>query len=300
MSSYETLPCFLVRPHISVWPARKLDRKAAEKARQEAAAGTKAGVAVYKSLVADDALEAVKAIDRKARAEHQRRTVPWYYDGPGAIASTGYAEYMAAMESLQREFHTSVDAFLADYEAARAAAPMFLGALYNAADYPSATELRGKFRFEVACEPMPMSTDFRVQGLDERHKNEIKKQMEDRFAESMASAQQAAWDRIIKRVQTMMDKLRGYKPADANAKTVGVFRDSLVDNVKELIDVLPSLNITNDPELTAIAVRLSRELCAYSADALRENADLRENVAGKAEAALQDIWAKRRAQRQAA
>ena len=290
---------FLVRPSISVWTARKLDRAVTRKTADQNHATDKARVKVYKSLISDKALEAVQEISNKARSEHRKRTVPWHYDGPGAITAAGYADYLREMESLQAAFSQAVEALLSAYAPAREAARADLGTMYDETDYPAVDVLRQRFSFTVASEPIPQSADFRVVGLSDAQSKSIKADMEKRLNEALEKAQGDCWDRIVKRVEHMRDTLRQYQSADesTSGKVQGKFHDTLVGNVRELISVLPSLNITNNPDLTAIAVRLERELCAEEASTLREDATTRKSVADSAEQILQDVWAKRRATR---
>lgn len=290
---------FLVRPTISVWTASKLDKKATRETRDANGATAKAGVRVYKKLIAADALDSIQRIATAGRNEHRARTVPWQYDGPGAITAAGYADYVKAMDTLRGQFDTAVHVFLAVYNDERRAAIVNLGDMFCDADYPSAVDVAAKFSFTISAEPMPQSADFRVAGLSQSATDAIKAEMDTRFKAAVDAAQANAWDRVVKHVEHMQMKLAAYKPAGKDTKAEGIFRDSLVSNIQELIAVLPSLNITNDPELTAIAVRLERELCASSVETLRNDDSARQDVAEKAKDIMQDIWAKRRAGREA-
>ena len=67
-------------------------------------------------------------------------------------------------------------------------------------------------------------------------------------------------------------------------KTAQCFRlnkDSLIGNAQELCTVLDGLNITNDPAITALALRISDELI-HPPSVLRNNPVLRAQVAAAA------------------
>src|SRR5215831_2966775 len=166
---------FLVRYSCSTWTARKMDKTATKEAKARAGAGDKAGVRVYKSVIAADALDKVISIAGAARNEHRKRTVPWAYDGPGAITAEGYPAYKAAMAGYEREFNVAVAHFYSVYATERENARQFLGALFNEQDYPTTAALHEKFSFAVTCEPMPDAENFRVQGLEPHVVEEIKK-----------------------------------------------------------------------------------------------------------------------------
>jgi ribosome maturation protein Sdo1 len=57
-----------------------------------------------------------------------------------------------------------------------------------------------------------------------------------------------------------------------------IFRDSLVDNAIELVDMLKCMNITNDPELEKSRKQLEQAMFGVSARELRESIDIRKDV----------------------
>jgi hypothetical protein len=275
---------FLVRLSVSCWTARKQDKAATKEARDRAGAGAKAGVRVYKSVIAAEALDKIHQIAGAARIAHRARTVPWQYDGPGAITATGYPAYKAAMAEYEREFHRAVAHFYTVYEAEREAARGYLGAMFNVLDYPTTTSLAEKFAFSVTAEPMPQADDFRIVGLAPEHVEEIKKDIVQNNANALQNANQTAWSRVIERVEKLKLGLSNYKGGGKD----GAFRDSLVENVKELADLIPSINVASDPELTRMQQKLIA-LTAYTADDLREDDALRAEIIKQASNVLAGI-----------
>ena len=80
-----------------------------------------------------------------------------------------------------------------------------------------------------------------------------------------------AWERVTTVLAKMIERLNEYTPsAGKGDRAKGIFRDSLVENVRELIAVLPSFNLTGDSFLATLADRMERELCAHEAEELRE------------------------------
>jgi len=53
---------------------------------------------------------------------------------------------------------------------------------------------------------------------------------------------------------------------------------SLVTNASDLADLLPKLNFTGDPALTALGTALKEKLCVYGADELRNNMSARRET----------------------
>src|ERR1700744_3225486 len=86
------------------------------------------------------------------------------------------------------------------------------------------------------------------------------------------------WTRIKDAVSHMVERL-----SDQEA----VFRDTLVENIKELIDVLPRLNFTGDENITDILHAM--KVLVVEPDNLRSDNSLRQAKAREADAILQRI-----------
>jgi hypothetical protein len=280
---------FLVRLSVSVWTARKMDKNATREAKARAGAQDRAGVKVYKSVIAAEALDKVASIANAARIEHRKRTVPWQYDGPGAITAEGYPAYKTAMAGYEREFHLATAHFYSVYAQERENAIGYLGNMFDPHDYPTTDSLREKFAFHVSAEPMPVAENFRVQGLAPQVVEEIKKDIVDNNAKALDNANVTAWTRVIERVEKLKVGLESYKPALSKGdKVEGIFKDSLIGNIKELADMIPSINVTNDVELKRMQQKLI-SLTAYTADDLRESDALRAEVVKQAGIVLSGI-----------
>jgi hypothetical protein len=65
-----------------------------------------------------------------------------------------------------------------------------------------------------------------------------------------------------------------------------IFRDSLVENVTEMVDLLRACNITNDPDMAGMADRLERALRGVTPEGLREDAYLRAETKRSIDAAI--------------
>jgi hypothetical protein len=87
----------------------------------------------------------------------------------------------------------------------------------------------------------------------------------------------------------MADRLRKYVVTENGVQNA--FRDSLVGNVRELVDLLPALNITGDPVLTDITKRMRESLTVYDGDTLRASAAARIETAKAADDILATVSA---------
>lgn len=276
---------------IRCWTARKYDRRISDATNE--AHNAKADAGRYnKALLGKDALATVTAISTKARTELYARTSPWMDDGPRILTAVGYLPFAREMRALRAEYGVAVSDFVASYDDFVSEAKSRLGSMFDPADYPSADEVAKRFGFDIVIQPVPQSGDFRVTaaGISDVEREAIKADIERRTADAINAAMQDVANRVVEKVGHMVEKLRAYTPArDTGDKAQGVFRDSLVENVRELADLLPSLNLTNDTRLDAIAARIKAELTFHDADELRDDVNARKLTADAAESILRDV-----------
>jgi hypothetical protein len=275
-----TEKAMLVSVVIPMWNGRKQDKAAS--AKVSADTGAKSGAArVYKSLVAGDALAKVTSIANEARRAHYARSLPWLDNGARIMSAEAYMTFAAEIREIKYRYESAVSEFIGDYDRHVSNARRDLGTLCNEGDYPSTSEIRRQFAFETRIWPLPVDTDFRV-ALGDGEGDAIRAQIAEQTRQALANAMADAFQRIAETVGTMAAKLAAYRPAEGKGdKSEGIFRDSLVENVRELVSVLPSLNVTGDARLSGLATRMA-DLCRYDADALREDATIRKEVADKA------------------
>ena len=93
---------------------------------------------------------------------------------------------------------------------------------------------------------------------------------------------------IISLVWVMSERLAAFSNKKEGERG-GYFKDTLVENVRELAELLPAFNFNNDPAFDALAKRIKNELCVEDAKALREHADVRETVKKSADDILKDV-----------
>ena len=160
--------------------------------------------------------------------------------------------------------------------------------MFKAADYPEAADLRNKFAMDCKVLPVPTSDDFRVD-ISDAQAQRIRAEIEEQVGEATRAAVRNIFERIAELAERMVDRLGAYKPATKKGeRSEGVFRDSLVENVRDMIAVLPALDITGDPRITSLTERL-KVLAEHDASVLREDEGKRRDVAHEAQAILDQI-----------
>ena len=278
----------LVGVEVRVWSARKLDRKVTDKVNREHGAVADAG-RYNKLLIEAKRLEEIVAVSSAARKLHYTMTKPWADEGLRILPNVLHQEFGNKFRTLKREFDLAADKFCTDYpryveERARA-----LNGMFNAADYPTPEEIRSKFKLDVRTFPVPEADDFRSDVLDNDTIADIRRELEATSENVLSGAMQDTVRQIVTTVSHMSERLKTYGKVDVGGKKISHFKDSLVENVRQLAELLPAFNLTNDPALTALTTRIKAELCVEDAKTLREHDTVRESVAKSADDILREV-----------
>lgn len=260
----------LVQLSISQWTARKYDKKATKEVTNANGATMDAGRFNKALLPMNDLLDNVHKKATLIRTEFYTNTLPWGMEGTMMLPSANYLSFMTDFRKQKSEWQYLVNQFVQGYDQLVGDARRTLGSLYNSADYPQRWEVAAKFDMDMAVFPVP-SADFRVSiGSDELSR--IQKDVEQRVKASQQKAMTEVWTRLYDRVKHMAEKL-----ADPKA----IFRDSMLENTREICALLPRLNFTDDPDLETMRQQVEATLLKHP-EALRNDPDLRRDTAAEA------------------
>ena len=259
----------LVELGISKWTGRKLDKRAS--ADVASANYAKTGVAnVHKKLLGDCAeLKAIDTIVGVARTAHYSMTMPWSDTGLRLLTTKAYFKYHETMTEIQASFDDCVNTFLQAYDWEITQAQAKLGDLFNRNDYPTTESLGNKFGFRLSYMPLPEAGDFRLD-INNEAQAEMKTHYETYYTTQLNNAMNDIWQRAFKCLSNMSERL-DY----ASHESKKVFRDTLVTNVLDIVDLLSVCNVTNDSQMEAMRMKLEDTLQGVTPDALREDEFLR-------------------------
>lgn len=244
----------LVSLNITGWSARRTDKKVnAEVADKH---NLKSKVGNYnKSLLPNcAAFDNVTSMAGALRNTLYHYTLPWMDNGTRILLAAGYELFAQAVKAKTEEYDRAVNAFLAEYPAHVEQARQDLNGLFDPADYPTVDALRGKFKATLKTFPMPDSQDFRV-SLSSEAVSLIRESIEESVKSACEDASRDAWTRVGKALAAMQERLTERLK---DPKTV--YRDTLFSNIAELVEILPALNITEDPALTKIAADIKAQI----------------------------------------
>jgi len=261
----------LVQLNASQWSARKLDQRRTEEIAATHGVASRVGRYNKDLLPSTDMLSKVIAKTAFIRNYVATNTLPWGMDGTRILPAKHYHEFQTGLSPHVQDWEQLVDAFVAEYPRLVGEAQAHLRDLFDANEYPDASDIRGKFRIGVTYLPLP-STDFRV-SLGEHEIEEIRRSVEERLNEAGVAAQRNIWDRLLERVDTIKTKM-----ADPSA----IFHSSLIEGTRELCDLVGKLNYMNDPQIEEMRNRVYSELGSLTPDVLRTDPVQRQDAAASA------------------
>lgn len=256
--------------NIGLWLGHRLDREATRKVVEGAGAATDAA-RVNKHLVPKEALKPVQTAASAIRLHFYDKTLPWKDNGDRLLTRAMYMPFIEEHERLTTRFNQEVVTFLDDtYLEARERAAFRMGDLFKSDDYPGPESLRRRFYVNLDIDIVTQAGDFRVQ-MDDEEVATIQQNMERAMQERLGKAMHDLWERLADTVGHFAGKMGSNE----------VFRDSTVRKLQEVVDLLPSLNVLDDPDLEAIRCDIRDRLTGFTP------ADLRNDKGTRAEAARQ-------------
>lgn len=258
----------IINLNIGQWSARKYDKNVSREVEQSHNAND-AG-RFNKLLIANEALKEIGKISNSARTYHYFNTLPWGDNGDRILPAANYFPYLAEMSKFKNDFENKVSEFIARYPDLKQDAKIRLGTMFNENDYPFTDDVQRKFSFRFSFMPVSDATDLRVQINDEEI-NRIKSDIEETVKTRISFAESEFIERIKETVSHYANTL---KEPDK------IFRDSLVGNIEQLIEISPLLNFTKNQHICEVTETIKNLVC--NPENLRTMPDFRREMSDKA------------------
>jgi hypothetical protein len=263
---------------IGLFNPKKTDRTVTREVLLSKNASHNAG-AFVKNILPEESIKPIQSEAAALRTWFYQNTLPWGDDAVRLLPVAQWDKFSDEMRARLASLNSLFDNFCNSYEQHRDKAILQLGALANPADYPPLNEVRSKFYVKVAYHPMPDSHDFRLDDMPEGAIAQIKADTDLRVAEAINEARNDLYTRLAERLQHIVSRM-----AETNKKREGTrIHASLIENLRDLCELIPNLNVTKDGELEKLRVRAMQEIGVYDIDEVRDNADVRAELKSKAE-----------------
>jgi hypothetical protein len=273
----------LVEVNISNWAGRKKDKRASVDVTHANHADKGVANVTKKLLANSDLLSAVQQHVTAVRNMHINMTMPWSNSGLRLLPTAQYFKYSQAMSAMQNEFDRLVVDFLSSYNDEVIDVQIKLGDLFSYDDYPAVDSLEKKFAFRMNYMPLPDAGDFRVD-IGNDALREIKDTYADFYAKQFDTAMNDVWTRLHKALTSMSERLDYGSKEDKK-----IFRDSLVGNVTDMIELLRVCNVNNSTQMAVMADKLEEAMSGVTPDALREDDFFRAETKAAVDAAIKSL-----------
>jgi len=264
-----TSSAMIVQVTISCWTGRKKDKSASATVTSQNYAD-KGTASVNKKLLGNcDELTAIQKFVANARNTNYASTMPWSDLGQRLLPTAAKFDYHQQMTGLMTEFYRMADSFCNNYTWEISRAQARLGDLFRREDYPTEESIRSKFSFTISYIPLPDAGDFRID-IGNEQQQVLKDHYSEYYSKQLASAMDDVWQRTYKALSNMSERL-DYSGNDKKK----IFRDTLVDNVIDMVELLTVCNVTGDGKMTRMANNLEDALRGVTPDGLRQSESLR-------------------------
>ena len=218
---------------------------------------------VQKYLVGKKSADYFRKIINKFRNDHYfPATFPWgdkttdYNSGKQKtewrlIPITKLDQLMDMVEIGKKQFDKEVDSFCERYPRLIEDARVQLGDTFKRRDYPSVNQIREKFYFDFEIEAVTeyeSTTDIRL-NCSEALKKRIEADAKKRVTNNVNAVMKEVVSGLLTQVDELAEKLVTYDPKN---KQKNFFKDASFNNLKKILDNLPSINndlLGNDADI---------------------------------------------------
>ena len=222
-----------------------------------------------------------------------RYTFPWIGSDLNLLPVKVYDSFKKDYDQRLAKHQSAIEDYISDYPSlvaqARLPAPHGLGNLFDADQYPSSDKISRLFHHSLEYMPLPDSGNF-VADIAQDAAMEAKASIERKIQEVVVHSFNNIVQRSERLVVLLVDKLSEYRPGQKQ----GCFRDSLIDNITDLADLIRKLNYTDDIVIDQIAIQLDR-LTRNTPEELRNSGLTRADIKSDGEALLAKLESMRKA-----
>jgi hypothetical protein len=279
----------------SKWSARKHDKQVSQEvANTHGLSDVNLG-AYRKQLIAKEALDEINALDSQARTVWIKYTSAGRKEGERILSNMFYTPCTTELRTIQAEREIAVQKFKSNFIQFKEDQKKKLNGLFREEDYPTLQELDDKFDMLIDIQPMPDAAEFVVAGIVDEEVKRIEAARAEQSKKMVADAMRETCTRLLETITGtekkpgLIQKLAKFEKLGSSVKHP--FRDTAISNIKDMLDLLPGLNLTNDPKINDIADRIRKELVSLSCEDLRNDDTLRETAINKADALADEITA---------
>ena len=267
----------IVNVEVNVWSATKQDRTISKEVTTAYKADDEAA-RVVKHLLAGDPTH-------KKLLNHRQTIYNWVkkrtYDWSGSnryLPMVSLMQFKQEFNQLEEEYKKLTDEFVEKYPDIVAAMAFKQGDMFDAQEYPSAEEVRSKFKMKLFVHPVP-ENDFRV-AIAEDIKEELQKHYAHEATTKVEEIMRDATERLVEFIKRIAHACRDVEPEGSEGTKVRKPKvyEGTIEGAKEMCSLLKDFNLTGDQRLEDMRQDLLATLNDVTAKDIRESDATRAHV----------------------
>ena len=224
------------------WSGVKYDNNRREDLHKQFGLKTKATFNVTKNLFGgeDTLLKEIRALGKHCREVSKFFCVGMLSEGLHILPYNLLFPHDAQVKEIKEKHDQKVVEFCDTYASRVADAVARSNGAVNASDFPSASEMEGKFELEVDIHAIPSSSALdKILGKGQ--------------AEVVAKAEKKLQDKVDESVANVFDRVHTTLEDLINIKKAQGFRPNSLNKIEALVNILPELNFSGDQRIAQIA-----------------------------------------------
>jgi hypothetical protein len=201
-----------------------------------------------------------------------------------------FMEFKETMAQLADELEAAVQRTILDrYDELRDKARTALKGLADEVPFPTYEKLKGKYRWQLGLEQLPRPEDLRVECLADYQMEELKAQMKDRQDKQLQGAVAKMVEQIRALIANLVEQITKRNEVRSGDERKTPLHDSLIENLREVCRIMPTLNIGDDSFLANLIQKVDQDLTNFDAETLKHSRLLRDELKDKANSILSDL-----------
>ena len=272
----------LVSVDVNVWSATKQDRVISDEVTHAKKADSSAGRFV-KNLLADDQFHKRVSNYRQTIYNWLKRSTFRWNNAQDILPVINLEKFKKEFNDHEVEFNRLLDSFINNYQAIVSNMAFKAGDMFNANDYPSASEVRNKFGIKLYVAEVP-AHDWRCQ-ISNDIAEDLKGQYERQAEGIITGILNEQVERITEVMESIshccgIDETKDSVSGETKTKRRKIY-ESTLDKAKDLCNTFKQFKpIENEVsnKLASAVAGLEATLSGVDSDLIRENDMVRDRV----------------------
>ena len=279
--------CLMVKLNRKKINRNKMDKALGQALRDEKDVSDASALRVNKSIFTKEATEEYMKIYAECSKYFYNVTLPWDDKGYRLLDVRMYKDFIKKMKHFTTKYRAAVLNFIDHIHDHIEGSKGMLNKAFNPADYKFLASNGGdnnemlleQFTLDVEYDVVTNGDDLRAV-LTETDREVVAEQINKQAVAKFAKANEHIIICLKDCVYAIHERL---------CKETNVFRDTLIGNLEELCDLIPKMNISNDPAIDALAATAKLKLTKWEPQVLRDDPEARKEVDKEAKDILNNM-----------